>query len=84
MNVIDAMMAGQKRKHSEEGDREFEGMNPQILNSDHHSPDPDLFRTPSLHFNSHYECGNLDVAVQIRDAEYDLYMRVDSNTRGHH
>lgn len=83
MNVVEAMMAGQ-RKRSEDSERPFIGMNPKIVSSEAHSPDPDLFKSPSLHFESYYECGNLDVAVQIRDNEYDLYMRVDSNTRGHH
>ena len=37
-----------------------------------------------LHFDSSFESGNLDMAVQVGSHEYDLYMRVDSNTRGHH
>lgn len=24
------------------------------------------------------------MVIQVKDLEYDLYMRVDSNTRGHH
>lgn len=65
MNVIEAMLAaggGRKRTTSDE-ERGFVGMNPLILQSDHHSPEPDLFRIPSLHFDSNYECGNLDMAV---------------------
>lgn len=38
---------------------------------------------PELKFDSKFECGNLDKVVKISDTEYDLYMRVDSNTRGH-
>ena len=34
--------------------------------------------------DSSFESGNLDMAVQIDKNEYDMYMRVDSNTRGHH
>ena len=34
--------------------------------------------------DSSFESGNLDMAVQIGQNEYDMYMRVDSNTRGHH
>ncbi len=45
---------------------------------------PDMFKQPALIFDSKFECGNLDMAIQISDYEYDLYMRVDSNTRGHH
>ena len=36
-----------------------------------------------LNFDSFFECGNLDMAHKINDTEYDLYMRVDSNTHGH-
>lgn len=35
-------------------------------------------------FDSFFESGNLDMAIQVNKNEYDLYMRVDSNTRGHH
>lgn len=37
-----------------------------------------------LIFDSKFECGNLDKVVMVNANEYDLYMRVDSNTRGHH
>ena len=32
--------------------------------------------------DSNFESGNLDMAIQIDKNEYDMYMRVDSNTRG--
>ncbi len=35
-------------------------------------------------FDSFFEAGNLDLAVKVKDNEYDLYMRTDSNARGHH
>jgi hypothetical protein len=35
-------------------------------------------------FNSDFESGNLDMAVQTNCKDFSLYMRVDSNTRGHH
>jgi len=38
----------------------------------------------SLKFDSKFESGNLDMVVKRDDYEYDLYMRVDTNTRGHH
>lgn len=38
----------------------------------------------TLIFDSRFESGNLDMVIKISDHEYDLYMRVDSNTRGHH
>ncbi len=43
---------------------------------------------PSLHdlplaFSSDFESGNLDAAVRLSEFEYDLFLRVDSNTRGH-
>lgn len=34
-------------------------------------------------FNSMFESGNLDIVIRVSEAEYDLFMRVDSNTRGH-
>ena len=34
--------------------------------------------------DSSFESGNLDMAIQIDKNEYDMFMRVDSNTRGHH
>lgn len=37
-----------------------------------------------LEFDSSFECGNLDKVVMVTPDEYDLYMRVDSNTKGHH
>ena len=37
----------------------------------------------NLSFNSDFESGNLDTAIRISDTEYDLFMRVDSNTKGH-
>lgn len=36
-----------------------------------------------LHFDADFECGNLDLVVKVSEMEYDLFMRVDSNTRGH-
>lgn len=37
-----------------------------------------------LTFDSSFESGNLDMVVQIARDEFDMFMRVDSNTRGHH
>ena len=34
-------------------------------------------------FNAAFEGGNLDSAVKVGSAEFDLFLRVDSNTRGH-
>jgi len=34
-------------------------------------------------FDSCFESGNLDVVVRVKEREYDLYMRSDSNTYGH-
>lgn len=36
-----------------------------------------------LTFNSDFESGNLDAVIQRGSNEFDLFMRVDSNTRGH-
>ncbi len=51
--------------------RKFLGMNPGIPNYD-------------LKFDSNFESGNLDMVIKTKESEYDLFMRVDTNTRGHH
>lgn len=45
--------------------------------------DKGCFQSPPLSFDSFFESGNLDLAVRIGEREYDLFMRADSNTRGH-
>jgi hypothetical protein len=54
--------------------RPFYGMNPNINND-----------AQELLFDSDYEGGNLDAVLLSpkKEKEYDLYIRVDSNTRGH-
>ena len=37
-----------------------------------------------LKFDSMFESGNLDMVIKTKPTTYDLYMRVDTNTRGHH
>lgn len=37
----------------------------------------------ALVFDSKFECGNLDRVEMVSKDEYDLYMRIDSNTSGH-
>jgi hypothetical protein len=37
-----------------------------------------------LIFDSNFESGNLDLVIKRRDLEYDIFMRVDTNTKGHH
>jgi hypothetical protein len=36
-----------------------------------------------VEFDSNFESGNLDAAVRVSKGEYDIFMRIDSNTRGH-
>lgn len=36
-----------------------------------------------LIFDSQFESANLDCVVRVSEREYDLFLRVDSNTRGH-
>ena len=43
---------------------------------------PDLDRN-ELHFNSNFESGNLDMVVKRGLDSYDLFLRVDTNTKGH-
>ena len=54
----------------EEEPHPWEGMNPNVMDS--------------LIFDSMFESGNLDMVVKKAENEYDMYMRVDTNTRGHH
>lgn len=51
--------------------RPFVGMNPNLMSEN------------ELRFDSTFESGNLDEVIKIGPWEYDLYMRVDTNTRGH-
>ncbi|KAK2948338.1 putative Cytosolic carboxypeptidase Nna1 [Blattamonas nauphoetae] len=37
----------------------------------------------TLQFESRFECGNLKKAVQVYQWEYDLTLRIDTNTKGH-
>ena len=51
------------------------------MNSDHKQ----LYESGSiLQFDAMFESGNLDRVVMVSPLEYDLYMRPDTNTRGHH
>lgn len=50
--------------------RLFRGMNPTV-------------ESDEVQFDSNYEGGNLDAAIRVAPGEYDLFMRIDSNTRGH-
>lgn len=36
-----------------------------------------------LQFDSDFESGNLDMAVQQSKNEFDLFLRIDSNSKGH-
>lgn len=51
--------------------RAFEGMNPTLNLND------------ELIFNSCFESGNLDCVIKVTPSEYDLFLKIDSNTRGH-
>ena len=42
-----------------------------------------LYKTQKLTFDSCFESGNLDCVVKVGDNEYDLILRIDSNTAGH-
>ena len=45
---------------------------------------PRLVNERELRFDSMFESGNLDLVLSVKPWEYDCYMRVDTNTRGHH
>jgi cytosolic carboxypeptidase protein 2/3 len=72
--VIDAITQNQNSRkraldHADSMKDRFLGMNPLMKHK--------------LEFDSDFESGNLDFAIEIKPKEYDLYMRVDPNTRGH-
>lgn len=48
-----------------------------------HHPLINTIQPNTLIFDSFFQNGNLDCAIKVGDLEYDLYLRVDSNTRGH-
>ena len=39
--------------------------------------------SPQVEFDSFFESGNCDLVVESSHLKYDVYLRVDSNTRGH-
>lgn len=47
----------------------FHGMNPKI--------------NSNVQFEGRFESGNLDYVVRVKSNEFDLFMRIDSNTNGH-
>ena len=42
-----------------------------------------MIKEDNLKFDSFFEGGNLDLVVKISDKEYDLFLRSDTNTKGH-
>ena len=64
-------------KDKYETKRPFIGMNPNISNTNSNKS------TNLMTFDSNFESGNLDAVIKLNENEYDCYMRVDSNTRGH-
>lgn len=44
---------------------------------------PTIRKDSELVFDSMFESANLDCVVKVGQKEYDLFLRVDSNTRGH-
>lgn len=64
-----------KKTHQPETPRAFIGMNPTLEES---------ILEKELIFDSNFESGNLDMVIKRKEYEYDIFMRVDTNTRGHH
>ena len=44
---------------------------------------PTLNRESEIIFNSCFESANLDCVIKVNPCEFDLFLRIDSNTRGH-
>ena len=49
-------------------------MNPRILGNKTNN---------TIYFDSNFESGNLDVVIKTDIFSYDLFMRIDANTKGH-
>jgi len=58
------------QKPSRDEMREFVGMAPDC-------------EWDELRFNSNFENGNLDMVARTGESTYDLFLRADTNTRGH-
>ena len=43
-----------------------------------------IMKETSVEFDAEFEQGNLDLALRRDEQEFDLFMRTDSNTKGHH
>lgn len=71
---------GQATRKRAEEPRPFTGMNPRLEELMGESFD----RKKELVFDSFFESGNLDLVYKGDELEYNLFMRVDTNTRGHH
>ena len=41
------------------------------------------FKNHKIIFDSNFQSGNLDSAIKVNENEYDLVLRIDSNTAGH-
>jgi len=52
-----------KKPQQDDEERPFTGMNPIIAANEFNSINPETFKKPSLVFDSHFECGNLDMVV---------------------
>ena len=44
---------------------------------------PEYRQEDALAFDSQFESGNLDLAIQVQPREYNLYLRPDTNTKGY-
>jgi hypothetical protein len=44
---------------------------------------PTIKASEEVIFDGNFESGNLDTVIKVNELEYDVFMRVDSNTRGH-
>jgi len=60
------------KEEYKEPERDFSGMCPSVDQEE------------ELIFDSNFESGNLDMVLKPGQFEYDLFMRVDTNTPGHH
>jgi len=67
-SFFEDLLEGEQPQKEEQ--REFIGMSPDLPRSE-------------LQFNSNFESGNLDMVVKAAPLTYDLFLRVDTNTKGH-
>ncbi len=54
-----------------------------VINERSNIPLKPMLISSRVTFDSNFESGNLDAAIEVSPNEYDLFIRVDTNSKGH-